>query len=217
MSKSFVIGAAGALALAAGAASANTPKTYTNSQGGRIPDFTTAGGPGLLRQEIVIPPDNDGPIKAVNFSISLPPTAGGATGGHSWVGDLIITLTHKDTGRSVTIVNRPGSVGGSVGDSSDFAGTYNFSDMFTADLPAAAAAAGAAVPVPPGNYAPFSPLNSFAADGFKFGTWSLQITDNAAGDTGGILSWSITVFNVPTPGAAALFGLAGLAGIRRRR
>ncbi|MCW5766284.1 MAG: hypothetical protein KIT68_09950 [Phycisphaeraceae bacterium] len=47
------------------------------------------------------------------------------------------------------------------------------------------------------------------------GTWTLFVRDLGSGDTGEILSWSVTI--LPTPGAAALLGIGGLAATRRRR
>ena len=129
---------------------------------------------------------------------------------HTWVGDLVITLSNGST--SVDLIARPGFTGTGFGSSGDLNGTYTFVD------------GGAAFPttltgtqiVPAGSYAPVTPLSAFAGQSSS-GNWTLSVQDNAAGDTGALGSWTLNLTAVPTPGAAALLGLAGVAGLRRRR
>lgn len=132
---------------------------------------------------------------------------------HTWAGDLIIKLTHKDTGTSVTMLDRPGVPESVFGDSADFLGDYDWEDggfIYDADI------YGAFVPT---NVimGPVSGLLSDFAGEDKFGVWSLTISDNAAGDLGSLQSWGFTVTNVPAPGVLALLGIAGLVGRRNRR
>jgi len=52
------------------------------------------------------------------------------------------------------------------------------------------------------------------------GSWTFSFANDWNSTIAATMSWtdvSITLHKIPTPGAAALFGLAGLAGIRRRR
>ncbi|MCH8824413.1 MAG: proprotein convertase P-domain-containing protein [Planctomycetes bacterium] len=132
---------------------------------------------------------------------------------HTWAGDLIIRLTHKDTGTSVTLLDRPGIPESNFGANADFAGNYDWQDGgfvwddMTFD--------GGVVPT----NVIFGPvtgaLSDFAGED-KFGTWSLTISDGAFLDVGSLGGWGFTVTNVPAPGALALLGLAGLVARRKR-
>lgn len=215
MSKLALVGGVAALALVAGTASANIAKTFTfPNLPAELPDNSPAG----LSRVITVP--NDGTlIKDVVLSVSFGTGAGTAplNRRHSWAGDIRIVLTHNTSGTSVVVVDRPGFPAAAFGSSGDLVGTYSFSDAFAASFETAAAAAAGTVVIPAGNY---RTNDGNMADFFgrnKAGDWTVNISDNAAGDTGSITGVSLTIFNVPTPGAAALFGLAGLAGIRRRR
>lgn len=212
MSKTTLIAAASGLALATGAgASANILMSYSG-QGGAIPD-SVGGVPGVFTTNIMV--SDSAPIKDVTVNLS------GLN--HTWAGDLRISLTHDDTGTSVDLANRVGRTGGAgFGDSSDYGGDYSFNDDFGGDLWAEAAAIGGASIIPSGDYFPttlegaLSSLASFDGEDLN-GSWTLEIEDNAGGDTGALGAWSIDFLAVPAPGAAALFGLAGLAATRRRR
>ncbi len=67
-----------------------------------------------------------------------------------------------------------------------------------------------------GNTATDVRLGQFVvAAGSNGGTWNLKIGYNS-GVSGAPVQFAETTFNLPTPGAIALLGLAGLAGRRRR-
>lgn len=128
---------------------------------------------------------------------------------HTWIGDLIITLTHVESGTSAIVLNRAGSIAGDASFLSDLAGNYSFSD-------AATGAFSNANPVnAPGAYAPANPLSVFAGISAA-GTWRLNISDRASLDTGSFSAFGVT-FTIPTPGTAALLGLGSLVATRRRR
>ena len=149
---------------------------------------------------------------------------GGATG-HTWIGDLVATLTHVADGTS-DLFNRIGRIGGAgFGDSSDALGPYKFTNGpkgNPGDIWAAAALAGAAAVVPAGNYrattagaAAFIDLCAPFLSGGSKGTWRLNVHDDAGGDVGTLVSATLTL--KPEPSTLALLGLGTLALIRRRR
>lgn len=143
---------------------------------------------------------------------------------HTWVGDMNVSLTSPG-GTTADIMVRTGRTGGvGSGDSSDLGGDYTFSDG-GADWWAAAAAAGGADVIASGTYgattvdgALVSLAAAFAGESTA-GTWTLTISDNAAGDLGDIDGWglSITSAVIPEPGSLALLGIMGVACVVRRR
>jgi hypothetical protein len=158
----------------------------------------------------------------INTSVGLPFDVIGVSFdglAHTWVGDLSMTLTGPGAGNSYNFFFRPGqTTPTAVGQNGDFlaANSYSFSD--------AGMAWNTGTVIPSGDYAPilspFAPaqaLSSFAGLNGVDGAWTLTIGDGAGLDTGSLAGWSLIVKAVPTPGAAALMGLAGIAGLRRRR
>lgn len=183
-----------------------------------IPDNSAVGN-----SSTIVVPDAFS-ITDMSVTITWPATTGGAAGGHTWCGDLVATLTGP--GGTVTIMNRIGSTtAAGVGDSSDFTNSYTFSDSSVNNIWTAAATAGASAAVANGTYEAHTRTGAFAYQRVamlgtfggtgSLGNWTLKITDGAGGDTGTVASWTLNL--TPTPGAASLFGLAGLAGLRRRR
>lgn len=110
---------------------------------------------------------------------------------HSWVGDLTATVSHSG-GCSVTIVERPGNPASTFGCSS------NNIDA-TLDDEAGSPAENACNPAPPALSGPLSPNNPLSAcDGENVnGTWSLTVSDAAAGDTGTLNEWCLVTSPVP--------------------
>lgn len=157
------------------------------------------------------------------------------TMGHSWAGDLVMTLT-SPSGAVADIVVRPGvTTATNVGTGTNFgasaataAGTATYTFVQSGGLNL--------IPAPtsgvyaPGSYNILSAVNPLVvapgASGLGYaafngldvnGTWTLTVRDLATGDTGTVAGWSMDITTVPTPGAAALIGLGGLAATRRRR
>ena len=162
-----------------------------------------------------------GPLTGVSLDLEV---------AHTWVGDLIITLTRPDS-TAFSIMDRPGRVGSGFGFSSDFvfgSGDYTFTDsgvVLTSVL------GGSSVPF--GDYRTAgvddlpTTFNSFVtglSPAAAAGTWTLSIRDNASGDSGTFQLARLnltTAAVVPEPGSAMLNLVLGSAGIalttRRRR
>ena len=200
-----ILAATAVAGLAASVALGNEPKSYEQVFDEPLPwNDSGADGPGINRFEIFVP--DSGIIKDVKeLFLDIE---------HTWVGDLRITLTHKDSGTTALLLDRPGVPDSTFGNSDDLAGLYTFIDGGDV-FPETTQPDGSGL-VPNGAYSGVDSLSVFEGLN-KFGTWSLVIEDNAGGDTGALFAWGFTVNNIPAPGALALLGVAGLAGTRRRR
>lgn len=214
MSTRTIVGVAGLLLSTA--AVANIPGTITGG-GGLIPSAGTGDG---TWQSILpsAPTSTSGTASAAVKSVKKLTLHGLS---HTWMGDLQVVLSNGTT--SVNVFVRPGHTGTGFGNSGDFlGGDYMFVDPGLAPtLPAAGNAA-------PGTYSQSfgfwtngnhgifnSPMSGLTSAGGA--TWTVRIYDWAGGDSGSFTGWTLDVNYVPAPGAAAMLGLAGLAGIRRRR
>jgi len=107
---------------------------------------------------------------------------------HTWFGDLIVIVEHD--GISVTIIDRPGvpvlSTVGCAADNPDLIlddeGVSLVEDLCGATT----------VPPSPPNYIPNNALSAF--DGMNpNGDWTISVSDNAGGDTGTLVRWSLHV------------------------
>ncbi|MFN4243312.1 MAG: hypothetical protein ACK4PI_08755 [Tepidisphaerales bacterium] len=117
---------------------------------------------------------------------------------HTWLGDLVVTLEHVESGTKVDLLDRVGRVANSgFGNSIDVRGNY----LFTDDGPAISTG----TLLTPGTYGIFpndtpggssDGLTSLSAfNGLPIaGTWRLSIQDFAGGDTGFISAFSISLF-----------------------
>lgn len=159
-----------------------------------------------------------GSISALSVSVAA---------SHTFVGDLIYTLSHGGT--TVTLMDRPGRVSSGAGDSSNLSDTAALTFSDTAVLPAETIGAtctgvdtvGISAACLNTVFLSHQALSAFAgAD--MFGDWTLSISDNLGGDTGMLTAWSLSSADatgqVPEPGMLALLGLAmsGMFAARRR-
>lgn len=189
-----------AIALIAGLAAAASAADY-NGAGFVIPD-NLPGAPGS--SSIVIA--DAGSIVDLNVTLN--------NANHTWVGDLIITLSNGST--TIDLINRPGVPElGTVGYSWNLAGTYTFDDSAATTFESIGNGVGSAFNLASGSYAPENALSAFNGQNLA-GTWTLSISDSASLDTGSIGGWTLSA-TVPAPSAMALLGLGGLVATRRRR
>ncbi len=114
---------------------------------------------------------------------------------HSWVGDLIGTISNGTV--TADLFRRIGDTTGTgVGDSSNLLGDHLFYDG-APSFTIAAAAGDTAFVIPAGPYAASGAIGAVVSLGAAFtgqpldGTWTLFVSDNAGSDTGTITSFSV--------------------------
>lgn len=110
---------------------------------------------------------------------------------HTWIGDLIVTLTHVDTGTSVVVIDRPGVPPGAGCALDDI--TAILDDGATAPVEPQCTAG---LPTIHGSFTPNNPLAAFDGQSIQ-GTWQLNVSDNAGADTGFLLRWCLIPTVVP--------------------
>jgi subtilisin-like proprotein convertase family protein len=127
------------------------------------------------------------PIGDLNFSFdgsSCTSAVGATTVGldHSWVGDLVITLTSPQ-GTTVTLMNQPG---GPLNSGNNFCNTL-LDDGATALIQAITPAGNPYT----GSFRPASPLAAFNGQNGN-GTWTLTVSDVATLDGGAVRAFSLS-------------------------
>ncbi|MEM7453726.1 MAG: proprotein convertase P-domain-containing protein [Planctomycetota bacterium] len=144
---------------------------------------------------------------------------------HTWVGDLVGTLTHVNTGTEVTIFNRVDVYGTSgSGDGSNMFGDYTFGDGGD-DFWREANSGNSSYVLSPGMYEAtdeqgnVNSLQAAFAGESTAGVWRLTIEDADANESGSFGSWQINFSStIPEPTSLGVVaGLLGLAAIARRR
>jgi subtilisin-like proprotein convertase family protein len=136
---------------------------------------------------------------------------------HTWIGDLIATLTYVPTNTTVSLFNRIGRVSSDGGDGSNFNGTYSFNDAFTGNIWAVAASGGSSFVIPSGNYFPTGagsstlvPMLTSLSGELSSGTWRLTISDNQQLDTGALGSWTLNLQGNPSSPVSVPESTSGL-------
>jgi subtilisin-like proprotein convertase family protein len=111
---------------------------------------------------------------------------------HGWVGDLIATITHVETGTSVRLIDQPGVPASFFGCSGDDI------DAILDDEAAQSAenTCASAVPTISGNLRPEETLSAFDGEGIS-GTWTITVTDVSLGVSGTIDGWGLSLNNPP--------------------
>ncbi len=126
---------------------------------------------------------------------------------HSWVGDLLVTLQHEESGVSIELVNRPGSTPGS-----DEKGCRldNIKAILDDDVslpvenecssyPAAVGISDYIEAAIAGTYLPNQPFSTFDNENIA-GNWTLTVSDLSPFDTGKINQWCMAIESIDTPG-----------------
>ena len=188
------------------AAPETTAATFPGTGVGAIPD-SPGGTPPVYGTPLVISYAASGltaPVTDVSVDITLT---------HSWVGDLDMVLAAPGGGTSVVVVGHIGATtAGSFGDSSNYGGTYTFSDTAVGTniwTVATAVACGDTCAVTPGSYRGTArgttgqtnppPLTNITATFAGLttaqvnGTWTLTIRDGGGGDTGSVTASNLSI------------------------
>lgn len=147
-----------------------------------IPDNTPAGANSTANVAGV-----PGPITSVEVRVAT---------NHTWVGDLIYTLTSAQ-GTVITLLDRPGVPNSGAGCSDD---NVNVTFRDGEPDPELICAGSGAWPVTvAGPVTPLSTLNGENANG----TWTLNISDNAGADLGTLTDWELII----APAASGTCGI----------
>jgi subtilisin-like proprotein convertase family protein len=113
---------------------------------------------------------------------------------HTYVGDLVFTLQHVDTGSSATIVDRPGDPATPAGCS----GNDIFATLDDEALDPIEDECTASVPTINGAFTSNNPLTVFDGESYG-GTWNLHVSDEAPLDTGTLNAWCLLPNDVTPP------------------
>jgi len=124
---------------------------------------------------------------------------------HTWVGDVIVRLTHVASGTTVVLIDRMGVPVSTVGCSSD---NFNVILSDAAALPIETQCAANLT----GTFIPNNPLAAF--NGLSLNSaWTLNVNDNAGGDTGSIISWRLIVATTELPFTATFTPTNGATNV----
>jgi subtilisin-like proprotein convertase family protein/cytochrome c553 len=145
-----------------------------------IPDNDPAG----VSHTLTI--SQDLPISGMELSLEI---------GHSYNGDLIVTLEHLASGTSAIVIDRPGYTGSGFGSGAD-GFSVRLGDSYVDSIEDSGAGGSGLVS---GDFLPFpDPLSSF--DGLSSAAdWRITVTDNAGSDTGQLTGWALHFFQTGNP------------------
>ena len=144
-----------------------------------------------------------GTVSDLNFRFDTAGTCDATTGDtdcgldHTWVGDLIISVTPPDGSPTVTIIDRPGRTTSGAGCSNNNFGLITLNDE--GGLPPIETQANpgptctSTLAFPSGDFSPNNPLSALDGENAD-GTWVITASDNAGGDTGSVRRFSL-IFN----------------------
>ncbi len=125
---------------------------------------------------------------------------------HTWIGDLIVSLTHGDTASQIRLIDQPGLPATSNGCDQDNIEAI-LDDEVTLPVENRCSST---IPSISGIYKPEQPLSTFIGENLN-GTWTLNVSDNYTADTGSLIEWciaarisSIPAAPTPTPNVGSL-------------
>ena len=151
-----------------------------------IPDGTGANQPGAAINNIINIPDA-GTIGEVKVNVDV---------AHTWIGDLVVGITHPDGTTVSTVWNRTCNAGRQT----------DFDVIFEDGAPGVACASPTT-----GTYSPASPLDVFSGLDSS-GDWSIGIQDFFNADTGTLNDWYIEICSTTeTPLSVDEFGVNDFA------
>ena len=133
---------------------------------------------------------------------------------HSYVGDLIYTLTHVDTGTARTVIDRPGYTGTGFGCGNNHINA-RLSDEAALPVENQCATSTGATPPPyaiNGTFIPNNSLTNFDGQSLA-GTWQLNASDRAGGDIGTLTGWCLVATTPATPTSADFSDLDNSYGV----
>ena len=145
-----------------------------------IPDNDKEG----IRDTITI--SNSGFIGDLNIRIDID---------HTWTGDLVVELSHKDSGKSISLINRPGYPTEDSGCREDNIKTI-LDDDITLPVDSECASIPAAIS---GIFRPENALSNFDNDPIT-GDWIISVSDVIPHDEGKFNEWCIAaeIYETPT-------------------
>ncbi len=133
----------------------------------------------------------------LKVTLNFGTTASSPNKEHTWMGDLIVTLTSP--GGTTVVFDRMGVPVSSIGDGDDFNGAYTFATTASTILPTTTGSMATGGNVNNGTYLPSNEADvahNWTGLSFPFaalGNWTLTVRDTGAGDVGDLVGWSINI------------------------
>ena len=138
---------------------------------------------------------------------------------HPWVGDLAFTLTHQESGNSISLIHRPGLPGGNSGCGEDDIAAILDDDI---SLPAESQCSPRWAAIS-GIYFPEQPLAMFDGE-IMTGNWELNASDHNQFDVGQLNEWCLAAVvseaplqPTPTPTVLPLPDETHISGVTGQR
>jgi subtilisin-like proprotein convertase family protein len=156
-----------------------------------LPIAVTDNSPAGITSTITV--SDTAPLTSLDVAVAID---------HTWVGDVTVSLTSPG-GTTVLLLDRPGVPSSTFG-CSDNNMDVVFSEAATVVTETACPGT---TPWLSGPVLPVAPLSAFAGEN-PAGTWTLTVSDSAAGDTGGVVDWGL----LPTPSFAGVCTVCATGG-----